>query len=223
MHDESEIDSILEKVIFPYDSNSKPYPEAVFINRFPKAYQYLSLHRRKLDSRDKGEGNFPVWYAFGRTQAISDRGKKLLFPYMADVPHFVFTDNEEMLIYCGYAIFHNDNRELKVLKRILESSVFDYYMRHTSKPYATGYYSYAKNYVKNFGVYPLSQEQTEVLLSFSSKEEVDEYVENLYGVDLKENKCNPIANGQHFPMSIFESELVCQSKSNIYLCQIEND
>ena len=128
-----------------------------------------------------------------------------------------------MLIYCGYAIFHNDNRELKVLKRILESSVFDYYMRHTSKPYATGYYSYAKNYVKNFGVYPLSQEQTEVLLSFSSKEEVDEYVENLYGVDLKENKCNPIANGQHFPMSIFGLELMCQSKSNIYLCQIEND
>lgn len=223
LHNEDEIDSILEKVIFPYDSNYKPFPEAVFINRFPKAYQYLSLHRRKLDSRDKGEGNFPVWYAFGRTQAISDRGKKLLFPYMTDIPHFVFTDNEEMLIYCGYAIFHNNNKELKALKRILESSVFNYYIRHTSKPYATGYYSYAKNYVKNFGVYPLSQEQTEELLSLSSKEEVDEYVENLYGVDLKENKCNPIANGQYFPMSIFESELMCQSKSNIYLCQIEND
>ena len=189
LHDEDEIESIMEKVIFPYDTNYKPIPEAVFISKFPKAYQYLSLHRRKLDERDKGEGNFPAWYAFGRTQAISDKGKKLLFPYMTDVPHFVFTDNEDMLIYCGYAIFHNEERELKALKRILESSVFDYYMKHTSKPYATGYYSYAKNYVKNFGVYPLSFEQTEELLSLSSKEEIDEYVEQLYGIDLDESKC----------------------------------
>lgn len=35
----------------------------------------------------------------------------MLFPYMTDVPHFVFTDNEDMQIYCGYAIFHHDERE----------------------------------------------------------------------------------------------------------------
>lgn len=204
LHNEGEIDSIMEKVIFPYDSNYKPIPEAVFISKFPKAYQYLSLHRRKLDERDKGEGNFPTWYAFGRTQAISDKGKKLLFPYMTDVPHFVFTDNEDMLIYCGYAIFHNDERELKALKRILESSVFDYYMKHTSKPYATGYYSYAKNYVKNFGVYPLSYEQTEELLSLSSKEEIDECVEQLYGVDIRKNKCFLVSKHTQIPASIFD-------------------
>lgn len=204
LHREDEIESIMEKVIFPYDSNYKPIPEAIFISQFPKAYQYLSLHRRKLDERDKGEGNFPVWYAFGRTQAISDKGKKLLFPYMTDVPHFVFTDNEDMLIYCGYAIFHNDEIELKALKRILESSVFDYYMKHTSKPYATGYYSYAKNYVKNFGVYPLSIEQIEEILSFSSKDEIDEYVEHLYGVNLKMNKCYSATENSFFPASLFE-------------------
>lgn len=204
LHNEDEIESIMEKVIFPYDSNYKPITEAVFISKFPKAYQYLSLHRRKLDERDKGEGNFPAWYAFGRTQAISDKGKKLLFPYMTDVPHFVFTDNEDMLIYCGYAIFHNDERELKTLKRILESSVFNYYMKHTSKPYATGYYSYAKNYVKNFGVSHLSPEQTNELLSLSSKEDIDEYVERLYGVDLKGNYCYKRPNIDYIRQSIFE-------------------
>ena len=208
LHNEDEIESIMEKVIFPYDSNYKPIPEAVFISSFPKAYQYLSLHRRKLDERDKGEGNFPAWYAFGRTQAISDKGKKLLFPYMTDVPHFVFTDNEDMLIYCGYAIFHNNETELKALKLILESSVFDYYMKHTSKPYATGYYSYAKNYVKNFGVYPLNSKQTEELLSLSNKEEIDEYVQSLYGVDLDKNKCHPIIQNQCLPASLFELNIV---------------
>lgn len=204
LHSEDEIHDLMEKVIFPYDSNNKPIPEALFINKYPKAYQYLSLHRRRLDERDKGEGNFPVWYAFGRTQAISDKGKKLLFPYMTDVPHFVFTDNEDMLIYCGYAIFHHDERKLKALKRILESSVFDYYMKHTSKPYATGYYSYAKNYVKNFGVFNLSSTQVEELLTLSSKDDIDKYVESLYGIDLKGNKCNSAYQFAIFPSSIFD-------------------
>lgn len=204
LHSEDEIHDLMEKIIFPYDANNKPIPEALFISKYPKAYQYLSLHRRRLDNRDKGEGNFPVWYAFGRTQAISDKGKKLLFPYMTDVPHFVFTDNENMLIYCGYAIFHHNSKELKALKRILESSVFDYYMKHTSKPYATGYYSYAKNYVKNFGICSLTEEQVKRLLSFSAKEDIDEYVENLYGVNLKRNKCNPAVEYHYFPTSIFE-------------------
>ncbi len=204
LHSEDEIKGMMEKVIFPYDSNYKPIAEALFISKYPRAYQYLALHRRKLDERDKGEGNFPVWYAFGRTQAISDKGKKLLFPYMTDIPHFVFTDNEDMLIYCGYAIFHNDEIELKALKRILESSVFDYYMKHTSKPYAAGYYSYAKNYVKNFGVAPLSSKQIEEILSFSSKEDINEYVEQLYGVDLKAGICKLKSNSQYIPSSIFE-------------------
>lgn len=204
LHSEDEIASIIEKVIFPYDATYKLIPEAIFISKYPKAYQYLLLHRNRLDERDKGEGNFPAWYAFGRTQAISDKGKKLLFPYMTDEPHFVYTDNEDMLIYCGYAIFHNDETELKALKRILESSVFDYYMKYTSKPYATGYYSYAKNYVKNFGVYPLSSDQMECLLSLTSKEEINEYVEQLYGVNLRENRCCSPTSNLCFQPSLFE-------------------
>ncbi len=204
LHSEDEIGPMMEKVIFPYDSNYKPIPEALLISKYPKAYKYLALHRRKLDERDKGEGHFPAWYAFGRTQAISDKGKKLLFPYMTDVPHFVFTDNEEMLIYCGYAIFHEDERELKVLKRILESSVFDYNMKHTSKPYANGYDSYAKNYVKNFGVFPLSSKQAEELLCLSSKENINKYVESLYGIDIKGNRCYHSSQYNYIPQSIFE-------------------
>jgi len=52
----------------------------------------------------------------------------------------------------------------------------------TSKPYSTGYYSYAKNYVKSFGIYPFSDEQKQHLLSLTSKEEVDEYLREIYKV-----------------------------------------
>lgn len=150
---EAEIPEKEEKIISPYDANYNVIAEDFFQQHYPCAYKYLSDCRDILDARDKGEGDYGAWYAFGRTQAISDSGRKLLFPYMSDLPHFVYTSQEDMMIYCGYAIYNESETELLFLKKVLESTVFDYYMKNTSKPYATGYYSYAKNYVKNFGLY----------------------------------------------------------------------
>lgn len=179
---EDEISEKEEKIISPYDENCNVIAEDFFIQHYPCAYKYLSACREILDARDKGEGDYGAWYAFGRTQAISDSGRKLLFPYMSDLPHFVYTSQEDMMIYCGYAIYNESETELLFLKKVLESTVFDYYMKNTSKPYATGYYSYAKNYVKNFGLYPFTDEQKRHILSLKSKGEVDEYIKNLYSV-----------------------------------------
>lgn len=182
LHSEDEISDLLEKIIFPYDADNNILVEAVFMREYPKAYKYLSLNKIKLSKRDKGEKVYDAWYAYGRSQATGDRGRKLLFPYMTAHPHFIYTDNKEMLIYCGYAIFGESEDDLLVLKRILESSVFDYYMRHTAKPYATGYYSYAKNYVKGFGVPTLDEKQRMRLLSLQDEERINSYVEGLYGI-----------------------------------------
>ena len=177
---EAEIAEKEEKIITPYDENSNVIAEDFFISNYPKAYAYLQSCREVLDARDKGEGDYGAWYAFGRTQAIADSGRKLLFPYMSDLPHFVYMPQRDMMIYCGYAIYSESETELLFLKRVLESSVFDYYMRHTSKPYSTGYYSYAKNYVKSFGIYPFNDEQKTHILSMTSKKEIDEYIKKMY-------------------------------------------
>ena len=179
---EAEIAEKEEKIITPYDDNTNVIQEDFFISNYPKAYAYLQSCREVLDARDKGEGDYEAWYAFGRTQAIADRGKKLLFPYMSDLPHFVYMPQKDMMIYCGYAIYNESEIELLFLKRVLESSVFDYYMKHTSKPYSTGYYSYAKNYVRSFGIYPFSEQQKQYLLSLKTKTEVNEYLSKLYGI-----------------------------------------
>ena len=171
-----------EKIITPYDENSNVITEDFFISNYPKAYFYLQSCREVLDARDKGEGDYGAWYAFGRTQAIADSGRKLLFPYMSDLPHFVYMPQKDMMIYCGYAIYSESETELLFLKRVLESSVFDYYMRHTSKPYSTGYYSYAKNYVKSFGIYPFTEQQKQHILSLKTKSEVDDYLNMVYGI-----------------------------------------
>ena len=177
---EDELESKKELIIYPYDSNTSVYSETYMQEHFPCAYSYLASYKGTLDMRDKGQGDYPAWYAFGRTQAINDRGIRMYFPYMSDKPHFVISEQQDLLMYCGYAIFCDDIRELKVMKRILESDVFDYYIKNSSKPYSANYYAYAKNYVKNFGIYPMSKEQKNTLLGLRSKEEINRYLADLY-------------------------------------------
>ena len=184
---EHQIPEIKEKVIYPYTNGITPLSllkENVFKEKFPLAYKYLGDYKDRLAKRDKGNGDYGAWYAFGRTQALTDKGLKLLFPYMSKHPHFVFTDQKEMLIYCGYAIFSDSKEELLILKKLLESDVFDYYMQQTSKPYASGYYSYAKNYVKNFGVCELSAKEKEYVLQADSKEKINKFFEKKYKVSI---------------------------------------
>ena len=187
LKNEHEIPELQEKIIYPYSNDTTPLSlmkEEFFASEFPLAYKYLELYKEGLSKRDKGRGDYGAWFAYGRTQALTDKGLKLLFPYISKHPHFVFTDNVEMLIYCGYAVFSDSADELLVLKRILESSVFDYYMQNTSKPYASGYYSYAKNYVKYFGVCDLSHDEKEELLSLMSKKEINKFVEEKYKISI---------------------------------------
>lgn len=184
---EHQIPQKKEKIIYPYTNGITSLSlikEAAFKKKFPYGYAYLSEFKEQLAKRDKGNGDYREWYAFGRTQALTDKGLKLLFPYMSKLPFFVFTDEKDMLIYCGYAIFSESKEELLVLKKLLESDVFDYYMQNTSKPYAAGYFSYAKNYVKNFGVCELNKEERKYLLKERKKEKINEFFERKYDLNL---------------------------------------
>ncbi|MDQ8015168.1 MAG: N-6 DNA methylase [Flavobacterium nitrogenifigens] len=180
---EHEINSVKEQLIFPYIGGVNALSiieEDELKKKFPGAYEYLLDNKIKLQKRDKGIGEYIAWYAFGRTQALTDSGYKLMFPYMAKSPHFVFTDDIDMLIYCGYAVFNESEQELKILKRILESSVFEYYIANTSKPYSSGYFSYAKNYVQNFGICDLNEEERHFLSNGVTKEQVNEFLIDKY-------------------------------------------
>ncbi|MBD3638186.1 MAG: hypothetical protein HUJ25_12610 [Crocinitomicaceae bacterium] len=128
-------------------------------NKFPKAYKYLKSNAKILSERDKGEKEYEKWYAYGRNQALTYHGYKLLFPYISEAPYFVFTEDKDFLFYNGYAIISSSKKELLVLQKILMSKVFWFYIKYASKPYSNNYYSLAKNYIKNFGVCQLTREE----------------------------------------------------------------
>lgn len=195
---EDEIETLKEQIIFPYYKENRPkeynivsskmrlIDEPYFKKNFPCAYSYLLTHKRQLLGRDKGKASKKyAWYEFGRTQALADYGEKLLFPYMSSQGYFVYSNQKDLLFYAGYAIFLDNpsQREVELLKIILKSKVFWYYIENSSKPYSGNFYALAKNYVKDFGVCMLSEEEENFLLN-SNIEEREMLLIKKYGVSL---------------------------------------
>lgn len=192
---ESEIEDHTEKLIFPYelkDENDlfdtpkrliRIIDEQQFESQYPFAYQYLKSKKDTLAQRDKGTKEYEKWYAYGRNQALTIRGYKLLFPYISNSPCFVFTDDKDLLFYNGYAVISNSREDLLILQKVLMSKLFWFYIRHTSKPYSGDFFSLAKNYVKNFGICSLSSEERSTLNEMNDREKIDKFLYKKYDIE----------------------------------------
>jgi hypothetical protein len=192
----SEIENHTEKLIFPYiienlDINIfkekkqtlKIIDENTLKSKYSNTYKYLTTQKEILSKRDKGNREYEAWYAFGRNQALLISGYKLLLPYITSEPCFVYTENQDLLFYNGYAIFSDSIEELHVLQKILMSKIFWFYIETTSKPYAGNYFSVAKNYIKNFGICDLTDNEKMELLRIEDKNTVDKFLIDKYGID----------------------------------------
>ncbi len=185
---EAELEQKMEIAIFPYthtDSTYQLIEEDIFQSSFPEAYKFLTEYKSILLNRDKGHGNYPAWYAYGRTQGMNNFGKKLLIPYISGSPVAVLSLDPDVLFYCGYALLSEDIEELKILKVFLESEAFWYYIFHTSKPYSKGYMAFAKNYIVNFTIPELSEKEKAYLLASHTQKEFNAFIWGKYNIQNK--------------------------------------
>lgn len=158
-------------------------PETRLKKIYPGAYEYLKYIRPELEKRSS-DGSSNAWYAYGRSQALNGFGRKIIFPMMSDRPVFLWVDNPETLIYCGYALYPKTRKDVDVMLRILNSGVFWYYISNSSKNYANGYKSFAKNYVKRFSIPNLNEDQRNTLLALPS-DKIDPYLYKLYELNMR--------------------------------------
>ncbi len=191
---EDKIKELTEKIMFPYerkevldlfgDNNNgyKVLSESKFRGSFPNAYAYLSEHKSELAKRDKGAKKYEEWFAFGRSQALNIKGKKLFFPYIAKQPYFVFSNQENLLFYNGYAIVSDSEADLRFIQKILISDLFWYYIKHISKPYSGDYFSLAKNYIKNFGIPEFTNEEKKKLMRLKRKSSINNFLQEKYKI-----------------------------------------
>ena len=187
---EINFDKVKEKVLFPYTNDIKPkaLDENVLKEKYPNAYLYLKKKKKELAKRDKGKGKYEKWFAFGRTQSLEKVGNKLFFPKFSDkVPSYLISDDEDLLFYNGQAIIGHPEDEMLLIKKILESRIFWYYIKTTSKPYSSEYYSLNGTYIKNFGIPNFSEDDINFIINEPSKDIIDAFLEDYYDVQLNED------------------------------------
>lgn len=180
LHNEEEIDENELKIIWVYDKEGNILPEDTIAQKYPNAYAYLLHMRPELDKRDKGKPNPIAWYAYGRTQGLeSSFGKKLLTSTMNEKPNFIYCEEEESTFISGYQV-KSKKIDLKILKKILNSSVMEFYIELMSKSYQGGWKSYAKTFIQNFGIPKLSPKDLEYIKNETDKEKLDKFLEDIY-------------------------------------------
>jgi hypothetical protein len=185
---EISLNRLKEKVIFPYDKQEKPklLDEKLMKEDFPEAYKYLQNKRKILAERDKGKGNYENWFAFGRTQSLEKIKNKMFFPKYSDrTPNFIINSDDDLLFYNGLAVVGSSETEMEIIKKIMESNIFWYYIKTTSKPYSSDYYSLNGNYIKNFGVCELTDKEKKFLIAEIDQNILNEFFEDKYELKVK--------------------------------------
>lgn len=179
------LDDIKHKVIFPYqiqDGKAVLIDENDMRRRFPMVYAYLVSQKEILAERDKGKGkDYPVWYAYGRTQSLLMPPVKMFFPKIANKSlHCVIVNDPNLWLYNGMAFVGNDERRMRVLQKILESSIFWNYVIANSKPYSSGYYSLNGANIKNFGIPKFTENEENELLQLQNKNDINNWLCRYY-------------------------------------------
>lgn len=185
LKDIKSVEEVKVKIIFPYTNEKKPHliEEKVLKKKYPNAYKYLLSNKDQLDKRDKGKGNYENWYAYGRTQSLEKFDVKLFFPKMTNsYLNCIIEVDENLLYYNGQAIIGNSVNDLIIIKKLMESTVFWYYIKKTSKPYSSNYYSIDGNYIQNFGICKLSQKEKEFIIKEDDKNILNTFWETKYDV-----------------------------------------
>lgn len=182
-----DFDNIREKVLFPYNNENKPkaLEEEFLKDVFPEAYKYLKKKKQELAKRDKGKGEYEKWFAFGRTQSLEKVENKLFFPKFSDqTPNYLLSNDIDLLFYNGQAVIGHSEEEMLLAKKLMESRLFWYYIKTSSKPYTSNYYSLNGNYINNFGICDFTNNEIDFILNENNKDILDAFFEERYGIVL---------------------------------------
>ncbi len=183
-------------IIFPYvvaNNTVRIIPERNLKRKSPKCYEYLLAAKDELEVRDKGNGEYPAWYAYARTQGLNFTGRKLLTPTFSGYPRFLLDDEGEALFCNGYAIYErspmqlalNQSINLKVLRKILNSKVMEYYISRTSFTIEGGYPCYQKNFIELFGIPNFTDKEINYLEKENAQNKIDNFLIKKYDLSLQ--------------------------------------
>ena len=209
--DENELRWNRVRVIQPYRKIGRkwlPIEEDELRGKYPNAYARLKLHQDALLKRDKGKNLPHRFYEWGRTQGMEAPGPKLLTKTFNRGPNFLL-DETDSLFCNGYSVTPKESGnmfrapiDIRILQRILNSWVMDYYARLTSFQIGGDYQCFQKNFIERFSIPDISPEAADSLIGLNG-ETLQEYICELFAISVdKVLEVIPDSEGQlHIPSS----------------------
>lgn len=172
------------KIIYPYKNSSKLeiIAEEDLKNIYPKCYGYLLTIKDELATRDKGKKKYETWYAYGRKQGLNSSGIRLLTPTFSKEPRFLLDCDENALFCNGYGVFEKD-LDIKIIQKIINSIVMDYYINKTSVNIEGGFPCFQKNFIELFTIPELDKKDLDFLSKEIDKEKINNFLIKKYDLD----------------------------------------
>lgn len=193
----SDIKTNKRRIIFPYKTvkgKATAFSEEELENKYPSCFKYLLSVKGILEGRGKGKHTYSPFYMYGRTQGLNRFGVRIYTPTFSLKPRFLFDNEEDGFFTNGYGLYFKEGglfenpiakvENVDVLLKIINSCVMDYYVTKTSVAIEGGYPCYQKNFIERFTIPQITEGQISELRDLTNIKEIDEYVCNLYHINL---------------------------------------
>jgi len=159
------VSEITKSILFPYkliDGKAELLTTKELSQKYPHAWNYLRANRAILESRERGKWKHERWYAFGRSQNLSEMEQtKLLTPSIANRASFTL-DREDYYYFVGsgggggggYGVTLKEEVPMsyEYVLGLLNSKLLDAYLKTFSSPFQHGYYAYNRQYIERLPI-----------------------------------------------------------------------
>jgi len=146
------------RLIFPYEiKNGKAelMPADILKNNYPKGWAHLLGCREELINREHGKWKHDRWYAFGRSQNLTQMdAAKLIIQVTAQRPTVLLDECGLCMTGGGSGPFYGVRPKdmtfpIKYLLAILNSAVFGWMVKAQSTNLRGGYIKFSKQYIES--------------------------------------------------------------------------
>ena len=146
------------RLIFPYDikgGKASLIPAGEMKERYPEGWAYLSQNRDKLASRERGKWRHAQWYAYARSQNLTQMDAPKLIIQVTTQKPTVLLDKHGLYMTGGgsgpfYGVRPRANSiPMEFLLGVLNSSVFGWLVRQQSTLLRGGYIKFSKQYIES--------------------------------------------------------------------------
>ena len=158
-----------KSILFPYkliDGKAELLTTKELSSNYPHAWEYLKTNKSILELRERGKWKHERWYAFGRSQNLSEmEQQKILTPSIASKASFSF-DSIDLYYFVGsgggggggYGITLKPEERMayQYILGLLNSKMLDAFLKSFSSPFSGGYYAYNRQYIEQLPIRPIN-------------------------------------------------------------------